>query len=90
MCNVLPFCGGTSSYGERYDMAQQTTNIIERSRQFLLEVWQELLKVNWTSRRQLWQATKVVILGSIVLAIYLFLVDTLFSAILRWFLELRL
>ncbi len=71
-------------------MAQQTTNIIERSRQFLLEVWQELLKVNWTSRRQLWQATKVVILGSIVLAIYLFLVDTLFSAILRWFLELRL
>ena len=66
------------------------TNIIEGTKQFINEVLMELKKVNWTPRKQLFQATRIVILGTFLLAIYLFLVDTTFSAVLKWFLELRL
>ena len=59
-------------------------------RQFLEEVWLELKKVNWSSREQLIQTTKVVILSTIIMAIFLFLVDITISAILNWFLSLRL
>ncbi len=71
-------------------MAQERTNIIQSSLQFLKEVWQELTKVNWTSREQLWQSTRVVIIGAVVMAIYLGLMDFASSMVLNWFLELRL
>ena len=69
---------------------KNNVNIVDRSKMFINEVWLELQKVNWTPRRQLFQATKVVIAGTFILAIYLFLTDTAFSAILQWFLNLRL
>ncbi|RLD10294.1 MAG: preprotein translocase subunit SecE [Chlamydiae bacterium] len=75
---------------QREKMAKEKINIVERSKMFINEVWLELQKVNWTPRRQLIQATRVVIAGTFVLAIYLFLTDTAFSAVLKWFLELRL
>jgi len=65
-------------------------NIVESSKKFINEVMIELQKVNWTPRKQLIQATRVVILGTFLLAIYLFLADTAFSAVLKYFLELRL
>jgi len=71
-------------------MAQETKNILEATKQFLREVWLELNKVNWSSRQQLIQSTKVVILGAFATAIYLGAVDFVFSAILTWFLELKL
>jgi len=71
-------------------MAEEKINILDRSKKFINEVLSELQKVNWTPRRQLIQATRVVILGTFVLAIYLFLTDTASSAVLQWFLNLRL
>jgi preprotein translocase subunit SecE len=71
-------------------MAQEKLNIIQQIRQFLREVWQELQRVNWSTRAQLIQSTKVVILSTFVMALYLFAVDTVFSWILKKFLELRL
>lgn len=70
-------------------MAEEQQNIAKRAQQFVKEVWAELLKVNWTTREQLKQATKVVIVSSLVLGIYLGAVDIVFSAILKWFLEMR-
>lgn len=70
-------------------MAEEQQNIAKRAQQFVKEVWEELLKVNWTTREQLKQATKVVIVSSLVLGIYLGAVDFVFSAILKWFLEMR-
>lgn len=71
-------------------MAGEQENIAKRSQQFVKEVWEELLKVNWTTRAQLKQATKVVILSSAVLGVYLGAVDFVFSAILKWFLEMQM
>ncbi len=71
-------------------MAQATNNILGQTRQFLSEVWLELNKVNWSTREQLWQTTKVVIISTVVMAMFLFLVDITISAILNWFLSLRL
>ena len=65
-------------------------NLIDSSKKFINEVWIELQKVNWTPRKQLIQATRVVIIGTFILAIYLFMADTAFSAVLQWFLKLRL
>ncbi len=71
-------------------MAEREENIAVRSQQFVKEVWEELQKVNWTTQEQLEQATKVVIVSSAVLAVYLGAVDVVFSAILKWFLELQM
>ena len=71
-------------------MAKEKANIIESTKKFIEEVIAELQKVNWTPRKQLFQATRIVILGTFMLAIYLFVADTAFSAVLKWFLELRL
>ena len=71
-------------------MAQEKLNIIQHTRQFLHEVVEELKKVNWSTRAQIIQSTKVVIISAFIMALYLGSVDFVFSAILKWFLELRL
>jgi preprotein translocase SecE subunit len=71
-------------------MAGDNANIVQRTEQFLQQVWQELTKVNWTSREQLKQSTRVVIVGAALMAVYLGLADVLFSAVLKWFLDVRL
>lgn len=71
-------------------MAQETKSMLETSKQFFREVWQELHKVTWSTREQLIQSTKVVILGAFITAAYLGAVDFLFSAILTWFLNIKL
>ena len=71
-------------------MANEKTNIIDSTKKFVQEVVLELQKVNWTPRKQLIQATRIVIIGTFLLALFLFAADTAFSAVLKWFLELRL
>lgn len=85
-----PSCPARIQQERKMAKEKNNVNIINRSKTFINEVWLELQKVNWTPRRQLFQATRVVIAGTFVLAIYLFLTDTTFSAILQWFLNLRL
>ena len=71
-------------------MAQETIvkmNIALRTKQFVRDVWDELHKVNWTSRGQLWQATKVVIMGTAVMAVFLWVADIVFAWVLNRFLS---
>ena len=55
-----------------------------RSRRFLSEVRNELSRVTWPSRREVYATTLVVILTSIFFGIYLYGIDLLLNAIMGW------
>ena len=55
-----------------------------RSRRFLSEVRNEMSRVTWPSRKEVYATTVVVILTSIFFGVYLYGVDVLFSAIVSW------
>jgi preprotein translocase subunit SecE len=56
---------------------------VTRSREFLEECWAELKKVHWPSRKETQAATLVVIIGVVVVAVYLGLVDFVLSWVIR-------
>ena len=60
---------------------------VERSRQFLEECWSELKKVHWPTRKETQAATVVVIVGVIIVALYLGLVDGVLAWIVQWALK---
>ncbi len=53
--------------------------MLEKIKQFLKEVKFELTKVTWTSKQELIYSTYVVIVVSIVLAIFIGIVDVVLS-----------
>jgi preprotein translocase subunit SecE len=55
-----------------------------RSRRFLSEVRNELSRVTWPSRREVYATTLVVILTSIFFGVYLYGIDLLLNAIMGW------
>jgi preprotein translocase subunit SecE len=57
---------------------------IGRARQFVTEVRAELSRVTWPTRREVWATTLVVIVISLVIGIYLYLVDLSLSALVAW------
>ena len=59
------------------------TGWIGRSRQFLSGVRNEMSRVTWPSRREVYATTIVVILTSILFGVYLWSVDLLLSAGLK-------
>jgi preprotein translocase subunit SecE len=61
---------------------------VTRSREFLEECWAELKKVHWPSRKETQAATVVVIVGVIVVALYLGLVDAVLAWVIQWALKL--
>jgi len=71
-------------------MAEEKPNMVVRSKLFVKETVEELRKVNWSTKDQLITSTKVVIIGSIIMAVYLGVVDAAFSAVLNWFLKMRI
>ena len=50
---------------------------------FLTETKQELNKVTWPSRNELWQATLVVITTTFIMALFIGIVDFMLSEIIR-------
>jgi len=56
---------------------------VTRSREFLEECWAELKKVHWPSRKETQAATVVVLIGVIIVALYLGLVD----GVLAWVIQ---
>ena len=52
---------------------------VTRSREFLEECWVELKKVHWPSRKETQAATAVVIIGVVIVAVYLGIVDFVLS-----------
>jgi preprotein translocase subunit SecE len=75
-------------------MAENTTTIdtvreaaggrIERARLFLSEVRNELKRVTWPSRKEVYATTVVVILTSVFFGLYLFVLDIGVDRIVRW------
>ena len=55
-----------------------------RSRRFLSEVRNEMGRVTWPSRKEVYATTFVVILFSVVMGVYLWGVDLLLDAGIRW------
>ncbi|MEW6322434.1 MAG: preprotein translocase subunit SecE [Acidobacteriota bacterium] len=55
----------------------------QRSREFLAEVRNELKRVTWPTRKEVWATTIVVLLTSAFFGLYLFGADLLFSAVVR-------
>jgi preprotein translocase subunit SecE len=52
---------------------------------FFRESRAELKKVSWPTKKQVWYSTLVVVVLTAVLSVYLGLVDSLLTEILRWF-----
>jgi preprotein translocase subunit SecE len=57
--------------------------MFEKTAGFFRETKQELNKVTWPSRNELWQATVVVIFSTFVMAVFIAIVDFTISTILR-------
>jgi preprotein translocase subunit SecE len=55
-----------------------------RARRFLTEVRAELSRVTWPTRREVWATTLVVIVISLIIGAYLYLVDLSLSALVVW------
>ena len=66
------------------ELAEQTGGRVVRWRRFLSEVKNELARVTWPSRREVWATTLVVILVSTIFGVYLYAVDLSISAGVRW------
>ena len=55
-----------------------------RSRRFLAEVRNEMARVTWPTRREVYATTLVVILTSIFFGLYLWGIDMILSNLMRW------
>ena len=62
---------------------------VTRSREFLEECWAELKKVHWPSRKETQAATVVVLIGVIIVALYLGLVDGVLAWVIQRALKLK-
>ncbi|MGE3177877.1 MAG: preprotein translocase subunit SecE [Vicinamibacterales bacterium] len=57
---------------------------IERARLFLSEVRNELRRVTWPSRKEVYATTVVVILTSLFFGLYLFVLDFGVNSLIQW------
>jgi preprotein translocase subunit SecE len=57
---------------------------IERARLFLSEVRNELKRVTWPSRKEVYATTVVVILTSLFFGLYLFALDFGVNSLVQW------
>jgi preprotein translocase subunit SecE len=69
---------------ENLKEAPEKNGWITRGRKFLSEVRNEMGRVSWPTRREVWATTIVVILTSAVFGLYLFLVDLGLSNAIGW------
>jgi preprotein translocase subunit SecE len=58
----------------------------DRSRTFLTEVRNEMKRVTWPTRREVYATTVVVILVSVFFGLYLWVVDLSLSSAIHWLL----
>jgi preprotein translocase subunit SecE len=56
-------------------------------RQFIREVVAELSKVQWPTRRHLWQASAVVVVVTLVLGVYIALLDSVLTRVASWLID---
>ncbi len=68
------------------DAPSSVTGWIGRSRVFLAEVRNELRRVTWPTRKEVYATTLVVILTSIFFGVYLYSIDLVLNQIARFLL----
>jgi preprotein translocase subunit SecE len=56
----------------------------DRMRTFLTEVRNELKRVSWPTRKEVYATTLVVILTSVFFGAYLFALDLFFNTVVQW------
>jgi preprotein translocase subunit SecE len=61
---------------------------LERARLFLSEVRNELKRVTWPSRKEVYATTVVVIITSAAIGLYLFVLDQLIIQLVDWLFRL--
>jgi preprotein translocase subunit SecE len=66
------------------DAPANVTGWVGRARRFLSEVRNEMGRVTWPTRREVWATTVVVILTAAVFGVFLWGVDLLLSQIVPW------
>ena len=72
---------------DNYDSGDEHTGLRaplgwwQRSREFLVEVRNEMKRVTWPSQKEVYATTVVVILTSVFFGLYLFGVDLFFGAV---------
>jgi preprotein translocase subunit SecE len=76
--------GGEGGDGE--GVLSRPTAWWDRARTFLTEVRNEMKRVTWPSRREVYATTLVVILVSVFFGIYLWGVDMVLSTAVHWLL----
>jgi preprotein translocase SecE subunit len=59
--------------------------IYQRASGFIQSAWLESKKVTWPTRQELTESTRVVIVASFVVMIYLFVVDRILTLFLNFF-----
>lgn len=69
---------------------RQMPAVIERINQYLREVWVELNRVDWPSRREIVSMTFVVVFVLLVMSIYLGFFDYLYTTLVKGWLLKRL
>ena len=57
-------------------------SLFKRISNYLADVWAEMKKVSWVQRKELFTTTLVVIIFSTVLAVFIGVVDFIFSQLL--------
>ena len=62
---------------------EKVRDSVPRATNFLSEVWAELRKVHWPTRKETYAATAVVIVITIIVAVFLGVVDFAVSHIVR-------
>jgi preprotein translocase subunit SecE len=67
------------------EQISKARDIVPRSVTFLQEVWSELKKVHWPTRRETYAATVVVLVVVGIVALYLGLVDFALSQLIHQF-----
>ena len=70
------------SFGGR--AKESMTGWVGRSRRFLAEVRNEMGRVTWPSRKEVYATTIVVILTSVFFGVYLWGVDLLLTQLVNW------
>ena len=70
------------------NVKEATGGRLERVRVYLSEVRNELKRVTWPSRREVYATTLVVILTSVFFGLYLWTLDLSIDRLVRWIFQL--
>lgn len=57
---------------------------MNKAKKFLQEVWIELKKTSWTTKREVWGSTWVVIITVAILAVFIGIVDFILSQFINF------